>query len=231
MFGHGSLPRLYEDEPKRGIVLLVPWMLFGTIWLGLSTTLPPTTVDFYFGLLVAGSLALIFVYIFDRSVADELSELKLFPFVLFFGIAMTGVFVGFSVIRLLTTGTYEVNQYQPTQFANYLTLTILIVAPVETLVFQYVLPKMSSMALKGAKLSLLGGIAAQGTFAGFHYAAYSQDVVSMGFAFMLGIGFYALVKMSPVWGLGAAIGAHAGWNISIALLNPDYYSGALGGLV
>jgi hypothetical protein len=218
MFEHESLPRLHEVEPRKGFVLLVPWMMFGLVWLGMNQYIGQTTVTLYFSLLVAGTVSLVMIDRLDRTAMRELTELKLLPFVLFFGLALAGVFLAFAAIRLSTVGTLFVNTYNPATFSNFLATTVLVVAPVETLVFQYVLPKVSTMTMKTANLAILGGIMAQLTFAGFHYFAYSYDWLSMGFVFVLGIGFYALVKLSPVWGLGAAMGAHSGWNIAVALM-------------
>jgi hypothetical protein len=53
-------PWPYEEKtPSKGYFLLVPWLLIGTIWLGLNTGLDPQALTFYFQLLVAGSLAIV----------------------------------------------------------------------------------------------------------------------------------------------------------------------------
>lgn len=228
-FAHESLPRLHEVEPRKGFVLLVPWMMFGLVWLGMNQYIGQTTVTLYFSLLVAGTVSLVMIDRLDRSAMRDLEAIKLLPLVMFYGIALAGVFIAFAAVRLSTVGTLTFNTYSnPAVFANFLATTALVVAPVETLVFQYILPKISTMTLKTANLALLGGITAQVTFAGFHYFAYSYDWLAMGFVFILGVGFYALVKLSPVWGLGAAMGAHCGWNIAIALMMEQ---GTIGGIL
>lgn len=230
-YAHESLPRLHEVEPRKGFVLLVPWMMFGLVWLGMNQYIGQTTVSLYFSLLVAGTVSLVMIDRLDRSAMRELEEIKLLPFIIFFGIALAGVFIAFAAVRLSTVEAFHFNTYSnPAVFANFLATTVLVVAPVETLVFQYILPKVSTMSLKTANLAILGGIAAQGTFAGFHYFAYSYDWMAMGFVFILGVGFYALVKLSPVWGLGAAMGAHSGWNIAVALMT-DQGMSQIGGIL
>lgn len=240
-----SLPRLYEEgtlkgESRKGYVLLVPWMLIGVLWLRLNSGLDQSEVDFYFGLLVAGSMSLWFLDRADPRVYRDLAKLKLLPFVLFFGLLLLGVFVAFAGLTLLSTGKLTIYRSEPVLFGNFLAGTALIVAPIETLVFQYIVPKISTMSLKNAdstrrrdqvSLGIFGGVLSQGTFAGFHYAVSGHSLGSMAVIFLLGMGFYSLVRMSPVWGLGAAMGAHSGWNIAIAVFTAAGAGQVLGGMI
>ncbi len=236
-----SLPRLYEENvPRKTIVLLVPWMLFGTLWLRLNAGLDQATVEFYFSLLTAGALSLLFLAVMDPGIKRELAKLKLLPFVMYFGIFMAGVVVLFAVASLLSAGTIDAQQSESAIFATFLVTTILVVAPIETLVFQWILPKISTMSLKSVDvptkkrvlgLAVFGGVLSQLTFAGFHYLAYNHDLASMGVAFVIGLGFYGLVKSSPVWGLGAAMGAHAGWNIAVSVLSVGSLGAIFGGIL
>lgn len=224
--------QLHEEEltrgrKQRGVFLLVPWMLIGTLWLRLNTGLDPGVVDFYIALLQAGALALVLGMVFEPKFGRDLTSLKLLPFILLFLLLFVGMFIAFSAISYASNGDIMINKINGTEFANFLGLTILIVAPVETLVFQYVIPKLATLQLrsmdestpKGFRLSVFGGMLSQLTFGGFHYVAYNHDVGAMLMAVVLGIGFYALVRLSPVWGLGAAMGAHAGWNVAVSVFN------------
>lgn len=241
MFGDRSLPRLYEENvPRKAIVLLVPWMLFGTLWLRLNAGLDQAQVEYYFSLLTAGALSLLFMAVMDPGIKRELAKLKLLPFVMYFGIFMAGVVVLFAAIALLLAGTIDVIQSESAIFATFLITTILVVAPIETIVFQWILPKISTMSLRSVDvptkkraigLWILGGVFSQGSFAGFHYMATNHDLASMGFVFMLGLGLYALVKTSPVWGLGAAMGAHAGWNIAVSIFDIGSLGAIFGGIL
>lgn len=206
----------------------------------LNSGIDPAQVDFYFGLLIAGAISLFFLDRADPRIYRNLAKLKLLPFVIFFGILFLGVFVAFAGFELLSAGTLTINRSEPTLFANFLAGTILIVAPVETLVFQYIVPKISTMSLKSAdsprrrdqiSLGIFGGVLSQGTFAGFHYAVSGHSIGSMAVIFLLGLGFYALVRSSSVWGLGAAMGAHSGWNVAVAVLSAAGGSTVLGGMI
>ncbi len=230
---------LTRDKRSRGIFLLVPWMLIGTLWLRLNTGLDQGVVDFYIALLQAGALALVLGMVFEPKFGRDLALLKLLPFVLLFLILFVGVFLTFGVISWASNGEPVIVRTNGTEFANFLGLTILIVAPVETLVFQYVIPKLVTVSMrsmdeatpKGLRLSLFGGMLSQFTFGGFHYVAYNHDLGAMLMAVVLGIGFYALVRLSPRWGLGAAMGAHAGWNIGVSVFTVQAFQDViLGGL-
>jgi len=224
-------PRLYEEvRPKKGYFLLVPWMLIGTLWVRLNTGIDPDTVDFYFSLLVAGSLCLVIAGLVEPKFNAELSRLKLLPFILMFTLAMVGIFIAFSFIQVLGEGELESTTSNPTMFANFVAMTILLVAPVETLVFQFVIPKLTTIQLANAGLHTIGGLLSQVTFGLFHYVAYSHSITSMILAILLGMGFYAIVKSSKTWGLGAAMGAHAGWNISVSLFSVGVLPDILGGI-
>lgn len=228
-----GFPRLHEEHtPRKGYVLLIPWMLMGALWLKLSTGLNQSDLTFYFSLLVAGAISLMFLIQNEPKVNDQLARLKLLPFVWAFGLAMAGVIAAVTAIRLLSAGSVTFNHFQLVEIVNFIAVTCLIIAPIETLVFQFIMPKITTMSLhsidtstkKGVfQFAMLGGVVSQFTFAGFHYAAYNHDLGSMGFAFALGLGFYTLVLASPEWGLGAAMGAHAGWNIIVGI-----FSGSLG---
>jgi hypothetical protein len=214
-------------------------MLIGVLWLRLNTGLDQGVVDFYIALLQAGVLALVLGMLFEPKFGRDLTLLKPLYFVLLFLILLVGVFLAFAAISYGSNGTVVVTRTNGTEFANFLGLTILVVAPVETLVFQYVIPKLVTLQLrsmdestpKGFRLSVFGGMLSQFTFGGFHYVAYNHDLGSMLMAVVLGIGFYALVRASPKWGLGAAMGAHAGWNIGVSVFNVQVLQGVLmGGL-
>jgi hypothetical protein len=225
-------PRLYEEiGPKRGYFLLVPWMLIGTLWVRLNTGIDPDVVDFYFSLLVAGSLCLVIAGWVEPKFNQELSRLKLLPFVLMFSLGLIALFIVFSVIQILGNGEFISPKYNSTTFANFMAMTILLVAPVETLVFQFIIPKLTTLQLANAGLQTMGGLLSQVTFGLFHFVAYDQNVWSMLMAILLGMGFYALVRTSKVWGLGAAMGVHAGWNISVTVFNVSIFSGILGGVL
>jgi hypothetical protein len=225
-------PRLYEDvAPKKGYFFLVPWMLIGTLWVRLNTGIDPGVVDFYFSLLVAGSLCLVIAGFAEPRFNKELSRLKLLPFLEMFSIGMVAIFIAFMFMQAFS-GEISFKQYNPTVCSNFIAMTILLVAPVETLVFQYIIPKLTTMQLASAGLQTLGGLLSQVTFGMFHYVAYDHNVWSMVMAIFLGMGFYALVRTSKTWGLGAAMGVHAGWNIAVSVFNVSIiFSGALGGVL
>ncbi len=228
---------LTSGRKQRGVFLLVPWMLIGTLWLRLNTGLDPSVVDFYIALLQAGALALVLGMVFEPKFGRDLTKLKLLPFILLFLLLFVALFVTFATMSWAVDGKIVINKTNGTEFANFLGLTILIVAPVETLVFQYVIPKLVTLQLRsmdestprGVRLSVYGGMLSQLTFGGFHYVAYGQSVNAMLMAVALGIGFYALVRLSPVWGLGAAMGAHAGWNIGVTVFHVQALQGVLFG--
>jgi len=233
-----DLSSLRSKGRRKGFFILVPWMLLGTVWLRVNTGLDPGTVDFYFSLLVAGAISLLIGMYYLPSFASELGSLKLLPFVLFFGVAMGLVFITFAGVSVLKTGALSSTHHNASEFANFLALTILIVAPVETLVFQFILPKLMTLTLYPYGLAALGGVLAQVAFGGFHYVAYSHNLISMGAAIILGVGFYTVVRSSDVWGLGAGMGLHAGWNISVTVIAVAIASGvwthisqALGGML
>ncbi len=222
------VPKLYEEHvPRRGYFLLIPWMLIGTVWLRVNTGIDSATVDFYFSLLVAGSLALVIAAYAEPRFNRDLAGLKLLPFILMFGIAMLSIFTVFALISF-SGGDWTPPGFNESVFANYIMMTIFLVAPVETLVFQFVVPKLTTLMLANANLHVMGGILSQVTFGLFHYVAYGGSFGAMGMAFMLGVGFYAVVKVSKQWGLGAAMGVHAGWNISVTLFNLSVFAGMLG---
>lgn len=225
-----ALSRISEKKvPKRGYFLLIPWMAIGTIWLQLNTGLDQATVTFYFGLLMAGSVSLLTIGLVEPDMVNDLARLKLLPFILFFGIFMGGLFVAFGIGDYIFNGAITRSHFQSLQFLNFLGLTILVVAPVETLFFQYIAPKLMTMTLAPYGLGALGAIFAQVTFGGFHFVAYGGDVLSMGMAVVLGTGFYAIRRASDEWGLGGAMGAHAGWNISVTLFRATVLGTFIGG--
>jgi len=228
-----SLERLelHEEKPsRRGYFLLVPWMLIGIVWLRVNTGLDPGTVDFYTALLEAGAISLVLITVFEPKLVSDLARLKTSFFILMFGVTLGIVLAFFIVLSYATEGELTFNKQNGAVLANFMGLTILVVAPVETLVFQYVIPKLATMQLASFRMELAGGVLSQFTFGGFHFVAYNHSFTAMLMAVLLGIGFYALVRFSPVWGLGAAMGAHAGWNIGVTLIPLSVAQGVLFGI-
>ena len=225
-----AMPRISEERvPRRGYFLLIPWMAIGTIWIQANTGLDQATVTFYFGLLIAGSLSLLTIGFVEPKMVSDLTRLKLLPFILFFGIFMAGIFVVFGIGNYVTNGSITKGSANAFEFVNFLALTILIIAPVETLVFQYIAPKLWTMTLAPYGMASLGAIFAQFTFGGFHYFAYGGSAISMALAVALGLGFYAIRRASDTWGLGGAMGAHAGWNISVTVFRAVMAGTIIGG--
>lgn len=229
-------PRLYEDiRPRRGYFLLVPWMLIGTLWVRLNTGINPESVSLYFSLLVAGSLSLVIAALVEPRFNTELARLKLLPFVTMFALGLVTVFLIFTAIQILGSGGITKPGNNQTEWANYIAYTILIVAPVETMVFQFIIPKLTTLSLATMSMQNLGGFLSQVTFGLFHYVAYQQGGENpwgaMVIAIFLGMGFYAVVRSSMVWGLGAAMGLHAGWNISVSLYSMEFFQDILGGVL
>jgi hypothetical protein len=224
-------PRLYEDiVPRRGYFLLIPWMLIGTVWLRVNTGIDPTVVDVYFGLLVAGAMALVITALIEPRVNRDLAKLKLLPFILMFGLAMVAVYVMFALMAF-SDPHVQLPDFNETEYANYMAITILLVAPIETLVFQFIVPKLATVSLASSNLQSLGGILSQVTFAGFHYFTYEGSGPAMFVVFLLGIGFYAVVRSNKVWGLGAAMGLHAGWNLGVTTFNVSIFMDLWGSLL
>lgn len=228
-------PRLYEGvQPKRGYFLLVPWMLIATLWLRLNTGISQGLVDFYFSLLVAGSISLVLVGLFEPRFNAELTKLKLVPFLTMYAVAFVVVFLIFATYNVLTSGHVESFDYTEVVWANKIAYTIFIVAPIETLVFQFIIPKLTTITLATVKAQTFGGFLSQVSFGLFHYAAYTHTTPNPAFAILsatvLGMVFYAIVRSSLVWGLGAAMGLHAGWNISVSLFPVRIFQDVLGGV-
>jgi len=208
-------------------------MLIGTLWVRLNTGIDPESVSLYFSLLVAGALALVIAAFVEPKFNAELARLKLLPFVTMFSLGLVTIFLIFTTIQIMGTGGVDKPGMNQTTWANFIAFTVLIVAPVETIVFQFVIPKLTTLSLATVRLQNLGGFLSQVTFGLFHWVAYSQTgqspYTSMVIAMFLGMGFYAVVRSSNVWGLGAAMGLHAGWNISVKLMNATFLQSIIGG--
>jgi hypothetical protein len=227
-------PRLMEEvRPKRGYFLLVPWMLIGTLWVRLNTGVNPESVSVYFSLLVAGALSLVIAAFVEPKFNAELARLKLLPFVTMFSLGLVTIFIVFTTIQMLGSGSLNHPGMNQTTWANFIAFTILIVAPVETLVFQFVIPKLTTLTLASVRMQNFGGFLSQVTFGLFHWVAYSEgghpSAYSIVMAIFLGMGFYAVVRSSAVWGLGAAMGLHAGWNLSVMMFNATILQSVIGG--
>jgi len=206
---------------RKGYFLLIPWMLLGAIWLRINTGLDRDTVEIYTFLLLASVVSLLVVLWFEPKMADEMKHWKFVPFVLMYGVMMAIIITAFAVGTIIQTGTLTVTKENPEIFGNNVMMTVLLVAPIETLAFQWILPKSMYISLKVLRFESVSGILAQIPFALFHWSnpnyntIYGHNWTGLLAAFFLGVVFYIMVRISRVWGPGCTMGAHAGWNISI----------------
>lgn len=90
--------------------------------------------------------------------------------------------------------------------------TIFVVGFVEEFVFRFVVLQL--LLPFGEVLAVVGSSA---TWAGFHFAAYGEQPLSILFIFAIGIalGFLFLITRR-LGGIGLTWGVHAGWNLGVA---------------
>lgn len=211
---------------RRGYFLLIPWLLIGAMWLRVNSGLDRDTVDLYYGLLTGGSISLIMMALWEPQLIDGLKKIKPSLFISFFAVCMAVVIAVFGIGNVISNQGLTITSMPTAEFANYLMFTIFLVAPIETLVFQFIIPKMATLTLRNLRFEVAAGVTSQLTFGGFHFATYTQSsgnpIAAMMSAVMLGIVFYIVVRLSDEWGLGAAMGLHAGYNISLV-----FFSGGL----
>lgn len=217
-----ALPQEKPVSPRKGAALLIPAVLMGMMWLGInSTTLDKSLVATYKDLLIVGAIGYLFliVVVKSQSAVKDMERVKLFPhFFLGYTACAVIVFMVFVFGLLYFQGGLNAVTALPEVWAAFLLSTCLVIAPVETLTFQFIFPKLLSASLANKahpKMQNAGGILSQVLFGVFHFNAYGGNALSIIVAIVLGIVFYTLVVQFPSWGLGGAMGAHASYNIAI----------------
>lgn len=208
-------------KSRRGTIILIPWLMSIPLWLMTNRMMDDRTVIVYLFMALTSAVSFFFLIhptLGEPRFADELGRIKTSSSIMFyclFFMAMPLIFIGGSFVL---NGAYTAGTVMPEIFVNKLISTMLVVAPVETFVFQWVYPKVTAMLLSfDTRLEVNAGYLSQVIFGVFHFTAYGGDVFSMLIAVGLGCLFYTIVRASPAWGLLGAMGAHAGYNISIFL--------------
>jgi hypothetical protein len=209
-------------EPKppkksRGMFLLIPLLLAALLFFQANTGMDKNVIIFYILLLLTASASLQWVMDFDDpKTLNELRKIK--PFFFAFAYMLLFVLVIGVVFVLVYANTGGKPNFLRTSWElglNYIGMQCIVVAPVETIFFQYVLPKTLNLSLSGVGAEGLSWGMSQVTFGLFHSSVYGWSLTAMLSAVMLGIIFLTLVKLSPVWGLGSAMGTHASLNVCI----------------
>ncbi len=238
-----GIPSEQTTAPRnRGASLLIPTVLLGVIWLNLNTGIDRSLADFYQILMIIGALGYLYALKVNPKFEQDLKQIRISSFVRAYVALSFFIISLFMIGTIMWFGSLDVAHAFPASWGNYLVTTLFIVAPVETLVFQFVAPKLISSALATkytSRAQLYGGLIAQGSFGLFHFKACGGDIAapfsgaviaSMMVAVVLGIVFYTIVVQFPTWGLGGAMGLHAGWNISVVLFQLTILGSVLGGM-
>jgi hypothetical protein len=246
MFRAGApleMPREQTTAPRnRGASLLIFTVLLGVLWLNLNTGIDKSLADFYTVLMIIGALGYLFVIKEDKKFEQALRSIKLASFIRAYVALSLFTVAAFMVGSIMWFGNLNTANAFAGSWANFLATTLFIIAPVETLVFQFVMPKIITVALAtedNRKTQIYGGLIAQVSFGLFHFKTYGGDIASpfsgtviasMVVAIVLGVVFYWVVVQFPTWGLGGAMGLHAGWNISVVLFQLVILGSILGGM-
>lgn len=88
------------------------------------------------------------------------------------------------------------------------------VAPVEELMFRWMIPTSAYMVLP-RRLKLLGLIGSQITFSLFHMGVYQSSAFPLVIAFIIGMIWLAAAR-NPKLGIGFTIGSHVAYNLTIS---------------
>lgn len=117
------------------------------------------------------------------------------------------------LLFVVRQGLLEVGEMTAIQARSAIIYTLVLVAPAETMIFHSIIPLWTELTFKKSQycLYLTYGIS-QAVFACYHYAAYGGVFQSLIFAFFMGILFLWVCRS---YGLPAAIGTHAAWNLVI----------------
>lgn len=201
----------------------------GILWLNLGASEIPTSL-FYIILMIIGALAYLYAVKETPSLDKYLKDVNLSKSVIAvigLSIFVVGLFL---VGSFLFYGKLILNHMFSDVWLSYIITTVCIVAPVEGIVFQFVMPKIISTFLANKNLpkaQAFGGIIGQIQFGVFHLHKLTesthgqvtvQTLLSMGTIILLGIILYTLVVYFPSWGLFGSWGVHIGWNVSVVLL-------------
>ena len=246
MVGKGApleMPREQTTAPRnRGASLLIFTVLLGVLWLNLNAGIDKSLADFYTVLMIIGALGYLFVIKEDKKFEQALRNIKVASFIRAYVALSLFTIAAFMIGSIMWSGNLNTANAFAGSWANFLATTLFIIAPVETLVFQFIMPKIITIALASKdskRTQIYGGLIAQVSFGLFHFRAYGGDIAnpfagtvatSMTIAVILGIVFYWVVVQSPTWGLGGAMGLHAGWNISVVLFQLTILGSILGGM-
>lgn len=224
-----NLTERLPPKKSRGVFLLIPLLLAGLMWMQANTGLDKSVVQFYILLLLTASASLTWVVMVDPKTLDELRKIK--PFFFTFAYILLFAFVIGFIFVLVYANTGGRPNFLHTSWEialNFIGMQMIIVAPVETIMFQVVLPKTLTISLSGVHAEGLSWGVSQLAFGFFHWGVYGGDVGSLASAVMLGIVFLTLVKLSPVYGIGCAMGAHASVNICITFFQLSSIAGVVG---
>jgi hypothetical protein len=171
----------------------------------------------------------------DGHALDDFKKIKPFFFVYAYILLFVIVIGVIFVLVYANTGgrpnflhtSWEIVVYGSHDVAGIIP-TCVIIAPVETLMFQVCIPKMLNISLSGVGAEGLSWGISQASFGLFHFSISHGDILTMVSAMMMGIVFLTLVKLSPMWGIGACAGAHAGWNLVVSYLQLSSLTTILG---
>lgn len=146
----------------------------------------------------------------NRTIVEKLTVIK----------TLKMAFVGFVVTVPLVIIVYmygfgmQFGSVQQSEVLGTIFTQAVFVAPVEELMFRWMIPTYAYMVLP-RRLKLLGLIGSQITFSLFHMGVYQSSAFPLVIAFIIGMIWLAAAR-NPKLGIGFTIGSHVAYNLTIS---------------